>query len=133
MASISSTAPPTYEDWLKLIKIWRCLTELPAKSQGSGLALPLEDEALDVVLKIDEAEIAGENGVNAIITRLNCLFNKDSTITKYQAFESFMKFNHSIINHSCLSRRFLMSLTNACLKQKPVVQPCQMTFWPINY
>ena len=52
----------------------------------------IEDEALDAVLEIDEVEIAGENGVDAIITRLNCLYKKDSTITKYQAFESFITF-----------------------------------------
>ena len=97
MASNSSKTPPslskckTYEDWLKLIKIWRSFTELPAKRQGSALVFFLEDEALDAVLEIDEAEIAGENGVDAIKNRLNRLFNKkDSTITKYQAFESFM-------------------------------------------
>ena len=96
MASNSSKTPPslskckTYEDWLKLIKIWRSFTELPAKRQGSALVFFLEDEALDAVLEIDEAETAGENGVDAIKNRLNRLFKIDSTITKYQAFESFM-------------------------------------------
>ena len=97
MASTSKTPPflskcKTDEDWLKLIKIWRCFTELPAKRQGSALVLSLEDEALDAVLEIDEADIAGENGVDAITTRLNRLFQKDSTITKYQSFESFITF-----------------------------------------
>ena len=101
MTSNSSKTPPplskckTYEGWLKLIKIWRCFTKLPAKRQQSAIVLSLEDEALDAVLEIDEAEIAGENGVDAIINRLNCLLKKDSTITKYQAFESFMTFKRS--------------------------------------
>ena len=88
MASNSSKTPPslskckTYEDWLKLIKIWRSFTELPAKRQGSALVFFLEDEALDAVLEIDEAETAGENGVDAIKNRLNRLFKIDSTITK---------------------------------------------------
>ena len=47
---------------------------------------------MDAVLKIDEAEITGENGADAIIIRLNHLFKTDSTITKYQAFESLMTF-----------------------------------------
>ena len=81
----------TYEDWLKLFKIWRCYTELPAK-QGSALVLSIEDEALDAVLEIDDAEITEENGEVAIINILNHLFKKDSTITKYQAFKSFMTF-----------------------------------------
>ena len=45
-----------------------------------------------LVLEIDEAEIAGENSVDAIITRLNRLFKKDSTIKKDQAFELLMTF-----------------------------------------
>ena len=98
MASNSFKTPPflswckTYEDWLKLIKIWRCFTELPAKRQGSALVLSLEDEALYAVLESNEEEIARENGVGAIINRLNHLFKNDSTIAKYQAFETFMTF-----------------------------------------
>ena len=56
MASNSSKTLPslskckTYEDWLKLIKVWRCFTDLPANRQGSALVLSLEDEALDAAL-----------------------------------------------------------------------------------
>ena len=98
MASNSSKTAPslskckTYKDWLKLIKIWRCFTELPPKWQGSALFLSLEDEALEAVLEIDGAEIGEENGVDTITNRLSHLFKKDSTITKYQVFESLMTF-----------------------------------------
>ena len=54
--------------------------------------LSLEDEALDPVLEIDDEDIAKENGVDAIIERLNGLIKKDSTITKYQALEAFETF-----------------------------------------
>ena len=66
MALNSSKTPPsfskckTYEDWLKLIKIWTCFTELPGKRQGSALVLSLKDGALDAALEIDETELAGE-------------------------------------------------------------------------
>ena len=98
MASNSSKTPPslsnckTYENLLQLIQIWWYFTKLPAKRQGSALVLSLEDEALDAVLEIDEVEIAGENGVDSITNRVNRLFKRGSTITKYQAFESFMTF-----------------------------------------
>ena len=72
--------------------MWRCFAELPAKRQGSALVLSLEDGALDAVLEIDETEIAAENSVGTIITRLNHLFKKNSTIAKYQAFILFMTF-----------------------------------------
>ena len=53
--------------------------------------LSLEDEALDVVLEIDESDISKENGVDFII-RLNRLLKKDSTVIKYQTLEAFMTF-----------------------------------------
>ena len=74
------------------IKVWRRFTDLPAHRQGSALVLPLEDEASDAVLEIDDTEIAKDDGVDAIINRLNRLFKKDSTITKYQTVEAFETF-----------------------------------------
>ena len=59
----------TYEDWHKLIKVWRRFTDVPANRQGSALVLSLEDEALDALLGIDDEDIAEENGVDAIIER----------------------------------------------------------------
>ena len=78
-----------YEDWLKLIKMWISFTDIPANRQGSTLVLSLENEALDAVLEIDDAEIAKDDGAYAIINRRNKLFKKDSTITKYQTIEAF--------------------------------------------
>ena len=101
MASYSSKTPPslskckTYEDWLKLLKIWRKISELNANRQGLALPFSLKYEALDVVLEIDESDNRKENGVDFIIERLNSLFRKDSTITKYQPLEVFMTLKRS--------------------------------------
>ena len=98
MASNSLKTPPslskckTYEDWLKLIKIWRKFSDLPVNRQGQALVLSLEDEALDAVLEIDESDISKENGIDFIIECLNRLFKKDSTVIKYQTLEAFMTF-----------------------------------------
>ena len=98
MASNNSKTPPslskckTYEDWLKLIKIWCRFTDLPKNRQGSALVLSLENEALDAVLELDDEDIGKDNGVDVIIDRLNKLFKKDSTITKYQTLEAFETF-----------------------------------------
>ena len=54
--------------------------------------LSLENEALDVVLELDDEDIGKDNGVDVIIDRLNKLFKKDSTITKYQILEAFETF-----------------------------------------
>ena len=96
MASNSLKTPPslskykTYEDWLKLIKIWRKFSDLPVNRQGAALVLSLEDESLDAVLEIDESDISKENGINFIIERLNRLFKKNSTVIKYQTLEAFI-------------------------------------------
>ena len=98
MALNSSKTPPssskckTYEDWLKLIKIWRKSSNVTANWQGPALVLSLEDEALDAVLEIDESDISKENDIDFIIERLNRLFKKDSTVIKYQTLKAFMTF-----------------------------------------
>ena len=51
-----------------------------------------EGEAQDAALELPEDEIAQENSVDAILHRLDRLFKKDSTITKYQALEAFETF-----------------------------------------
>ena len=118
---------------MKLIKIWRCFTKLPAKRQGSALVLSIADKALDAVLEIDKVDITEENGADAIITRLNRLFKKDFTITKHQAFESFIAFKRpSTMSIQVFLNDFDKRLFKN-LKQKPMVQLCQMTFWPTNY
>ena len=73
MASNSWKTPPSlskcknYEDWLKLIKMWQKFSDLLENRQGPDLVLSVEDEALDVVLEINEPDIRKENGVNFII------------------------------------------------------------------
>ena len=64
--------------------------------QGPVLALSLEGEALDAVLEINESDVSKENGVDFIIDRLNCLFKKDLTVTKYQAWRLSRPSNVSI-------------------------------------
>ena len=78
---------------LKLIKVWRCFTDLPANRHGATLVLSLEDDALgavlvDAVLEINDDDIAKENGVDAIIERLSRLFKKDSTFETFRRLES---------------------------------------------
>ena len=67
-------------------------TELPKIRQGPALVLSLEREAHDAALELPENVIAQENGVDAILRRLDGLFKKDSTITNYQAWEAFETF-----------------------------------------
>ena len=43
-------------------------------------------------METPENDIASVNGVDVIINRLNRLYKKDSTVTKYQALEAFETF-----------------------------------------
>ena len=69
------------------------------------------DEALDGIFEIDEAKIAGETVVETIITRLNRLFKKDSIITKYQAFKSFVTFKRQ----TTMSTQAFLNECDKCL------------------
>ena len=53
-----------YQDWLKLIKIWRNFSDLSKAKQGLAIVLSLENEALDAVLELSEEVISGENEVD---------------------------------------------------------------------
>ena len=93
----SKTPPPlshskSYQDLLKLFRIWRIYTELPKTRQGPALVLSLEEKVHDSTLDVSENEIAKESGGDSILRRLDRLFKKDSTITKYQALEAFEMF-----------------------------------------
>ena len=58
-------------------------TELPKKRQDPASVLSLEGQTQETVLEIPENDIAIENGVDAVINRLNRLYKKDSTVTNY--------------------------------------------------
>ena len=101
MSSNRSKNPPalsqckTYDDWLKLVRVWRMFTDLDTERQGPALVLSLEGEAQDAVLELNEGDYVKDNGVDLILARLDKLYKKDSTITKFQALESFQTFRRS--------------------------------------
>ena len=76
MSSNNNKTPPAlskaknYQDWLKLIQIWRKFSDLPKAKQGPAIVLSLESEALDAVLELEEEAISAENGVDTIIAKL---------------------------------------------------------------
>ena len=98
MSSNHSKTPPSlskaknYQDWLKLIKIWKNFSDLPKAKQGPATVLSLENKVLNAVLELCEEVISGENGVDAIINRLNRICKKDKTLGNYMALENFETF-----------------------------------------
>ena len=101
MSGNSSKTPPSlskaknYQDWLKLIKIWRKFSDLPKEKQGPAIVLSLENEALDAVLELEEETISAENGVDTIIAKLDRIYKKDETLENYMALEAFETFKRT--------------------------------------
>ena len=91
----TSKAPPllssckNYDDWCKMVRVWTKFTDLPIERQGASMFLSLEGEALDAALELDEDVISSKNGVKEIMLRLDQLYKKDDTLSKFQALENF--------------------------------------------
>ena len=83
MSSINKTpaslsGSKSYDEWLKLVDIWRKFTSLEPKKQGPAIVLSLERESQDVVLELDSDIISEKDGIGKIIPRLNKIYKKDN-------------------------------------------------------
>lgn len=120
MASNNKSPPllsnsKSYNDWLKLIDIWRKFTTLEPEKQGPAIVLSLQGEAQDAILELDTSEISGENGVDKIIERLNRLYKKDELTEKYNALEAFETYKR---NSNTSIREFLTEFEKRYHKTK---------------
>ena len=102
MASKSyNKAPPllseckNYEDWKKLMIIWKELTTLEKKKQGPALVFALDGKAQDAALELTSEEISSDDGVDKIITRLDKIFAKDKLTEKFDAIEKFESYQRT--------------------------------------
>ena len=95
MASRNSNKAPqflssckTYDDWCKMVRVWKKFTDLPPEKQGAAMFLSLNGETLDAALELEE-EVISKDGVKSIMTRLDELYKKDDTLSKFHTLESF--------------------------------------------
>ena len=94
-------APPllsqckNYEDWKKLMTIWKELTSLDKKKQGPALVLALDGEAQEAALELSSADISSEEGVTKIIERLDRIYAKDKLTEKFDAIEKFESYKRT--------------------------------------
>ena len=88
-------APPllstskSYDDWVKLIKIWKDFTSLDKSKQALAIVLSLEDKAQQAALEIDQADLIKDDGVDSLITRLDKIYKKDELSQKFSCLEDF--------------------------------------------
>ena len=91
----SNKAPPllsaakSYEDWIKLLEIWRTFTSLGVDKMGPAVALSLQGEAQQAILELSIAQLSAPDGVDKIIERLNKIYGKDELVLKFNKLESF--------------------------------------------
>ena len=76
----------SYDDWLKLVEVWKQFTTLEPEKQGPAVVLTLEGEVEDAVLELDTSEITRTDGIDKIITKI---YKKDELTQKYNALEAF--------------------------------------------
>ena len=81
-----------YEDWSRRVNWWKRQTELSADKQGAALASSFKGKALDAVLELDDDVINSENGVTAIMNKLDILFKKNTLTKKIEDIETFEKY-----------------------------------------
>ena len=95
MASTKRQVPPSlpeaksYDDWLKLVKIWRRITDVEKSKQGSTLLLSLKGEAHEAALQVSEDDLVKDNGIDYVINELDKLYKKDDTLKKFEILDSF--------------------------------------------
>ena len=88
----------SYEDWVKKSKIWVKITCLLPESQGGAVLMSLEGGAVlmslegeteDAVLELTEEELTSADSVKNILSRLDSIFKKNTTLEKFEALDNF--------------------------------------------
>ena len=74
----------SYDDWLKLVEVWRQFITLKPEKQGPAVVLTLKEEAQDAILELDTSN--RQNRQNYHRTEQN--LEKGQTNTKVQSIRS---------------------------------------------
>ena len=72
-----------------MVRIRTKFTDLPPEKHGASMFLSLNGEALDAALELEKEVISGKDEVKSIMARLDKLYKKDDTLSKFHALESF--------------------------------------------
>ena len=72
-----------------MVRVWTKFIDVLPEKHGTVMFLSLNGEALDVALELEEEVISGKDGVKSIMARLDKLYKKDDTLSKFPAVESF--------------------------------------------
>ena len=82
-----------YEKWKKKFTLWQSITDVTNDKQGGLIILRLDDRTQDSIMEAMKTEdINKENGADLVIAQLDTIFQKDKTVTAYEAYEEFETF-----------------------------------------
>ena len=79
----------SYDDWVKLVGLWKEYTSLEKSKQALAIVLSLEDKAQEAALEISRDDLKKDDGVDLVIKRLDKIFKKDELSQKFSFLESF--------------------------------------------
>lgn len=97
---MSTVIPPElkpdecYKSWKAKVRLWQQCTSLAKEKQAPSIALALQGAASDVALKIPIETLAKDDGVDALILKLDSLFKEDEdqmTFNTYDTLECFRR------------------------------------------
>ena len=82
----------SYIEWKNDLEVWRQFTKEDKKRQGPAVYLCLKGEAREAVRSIEVKDIAKDDGVETIISKLDEIFLKDETTRAFCAFGDFVEY-----------------------------------------
>ena len=85
----------TYDDWIKLIRLWQGFTTLDKGKQASAIVLSLDGKPQDAALEIPTENLIKDDGVETLIKRLDTIFKKDALTQQFVCLENFENFRRS--------------------------------------
>ena len=94
MSNVNKSPPlllktKSYDDWIKLVEVWKQFTTLEPEKQGPAIFLTPEGEVEDAVLELEISDITKPDLIDRIITRLNKIYKKDEPTQKNNVLEAF--------------------------------------------
>ena len=81
-----------YQEWLRDVEIWQCVTNLPEKKQGPALYRALQGHAKATCSSIAVKDLCEKDGMKILIEKLDKLFAKDKEQLMFEATKKFETF-----------------------------------------
>ena len=82
----------TWREYKKEIEVWSSLTNLAKEKQGPALWMALKGKAKEAVKEMEISEIKENDGLTAMMEKLDIVFKTDDNQAAYLAYRDFESF-----------------------------------------